>query len=241
MTSATEARHHQQMTLPSTVAGVIERMQSFNAGLGPDDGVRVFNTVYLGVTEHIAALLQQGGHFRDDAAMTDLDVRFACLWLTAYDAAAGGRTIPTPWTPLFSVRHRAGLLPIQFALAGMNAHIEHDLALAVVGSCEARGTDPDDPTVLADYLTINQVLASREAAIRRSFLDEVGRAADDRLAPVAHLVTSWSIERARDVALLNARTIWELRHTPALQAAYVDGLAHTVGMGSRLLLTPVLG
>jgi hypothetical protein len=229
------------MTLPSTVPGVIELMQSFNAGLGPGDGVRVFNTVYLEVTEHIAALLQQGGHFRDDAAMTDLDVRFAGLWLSAYDAAADGRALPKAWTPLFSSRHAVGVLPIQFALAGMNAHIEHDLALAVVDSCEARGTHPDDPTVLADYLRINEVLASREARIRRSFLDEVGRAADDRLAPVAHLVASWSIEKARDVALLHARTIWELRDTRLLRAAYVNGLAHTVGMGSRLLLTPVLG
>ena len=228
------------MTLPSTVAGVIEQMKSFNEGLGADDGVHAFNTVYLEVTEHIAALLQQGGHFRDDAAMTALDVRFAGLWLSAYDAAAADRAIPTAWAPLFSSRHQGGVLPIQFALAGMNSHIEHDLALAVVDTCEARGTNPDDRTVLADYLTINQVLASQEAAIRRSFLDDVGRAADDRLTPVAHLVSSWSIEKARDVALLNARTIWELRHTRALQSAYLKALAHTVGMGSRLLLTPVV-
>ena len=39
---------------------------------------------------------------------------------------------------------------------------------------------------------------------------------------------------------VNARTIWGLRHTKALQAAYLTGLAHTVGMGSRLLLTPVV-
>ena len=229
------------MASPSTVTGVVEQMQSINAGLDPDDGVCVFNTVYLEVTEHIGALLQQGGHFLDDVAMTDLDVRFAGHWLSAYDAAAGHRAIPKAWTPLFSSRHQATVLPIQFALAGMNTHIEHDLALAVVDSCTARHTNPDDPTVLADYLSINQVLASTEAAIRRSFLDTVGRAADDRLAPVAHLVSSWSIEKARDIALLNARTIWELRHTPALQAAYLTGLAHTVGMGSRLLLTPVVG
>ncbi len=229
------------MTLPTTVAGVIEQMESFNASLDPDDGVCAFNAVYLEVTERIAALLQRGGQFRDDAAMTDLDVRFANLWLAAYDAAASHHAIPKAWAPLFSSRHRAGLLPIQFALAGMNAHIEHDLALAVVASCEAHGTDPDDPTVLADYLAVNRILASQEATIRRSFLDEVGRAADARLAPVAHLVTSWSIEKARDVALLHARTIWALRHTPALQAAYLDGLARTVGMGSRLLLTPVAG
>ena len=62
---------------------------------------------------------------------------------------------------------------------------------------------------------------------------------DDELGPVAHLVSSWSIEKARDVALLHARTIWELRRTTLLQGAYLTGLGHTVGMGSRLLLTPV--
>ena len=227
--------------MPSTVAGVLERMRSIDAALAPDDGVRVFNTLYLEVTERIHASLQRGGYFRDDAAMTALDVRFAGLWLGAYDAAAGDRPVPTAWKPLFSSRHGAGLLPVQLALAGMNTHIEHDLPLAVVFTCEARGTDPDDPTFLADYLAINRLLAAQEAAIRRSFLDDVARAVDDRLAPVAHLVGSWSIERARDAALLHARTAWALRPTPALRSAYLEGLARTVGMGSRLLLTPVVG
>ena len=228
------------MSLPTTVAGVIERMRSIDAGLGPGDGVHVFNAVYLQVTESIGALLEQGGYFRDAETMGDLDVRFAGLWLGAYDDAAGERATPKAWLPLFERRHRSDVLPIQFALAGMNAHIEHDLALALVATCEARGIQPDDPTMLADYLAVNQLLASQEAAVRRSFLDAVERAADDRLAPVAHLVSSWSIEKAREVALLSARTIWQLRPVPALRAAYVGGLAHTVGMGSRLLLTPVV-
>ncbi len=228
------------MSLPTTVTGVIEQLHQVNASLGTDDGVCVFNTVYLTVTEHIGASLQQGGHFRDDAAMAALTVRFAGIWLSAHDAATDDRDIPKAWEPLFSSRHEAGLLPIQFALAGMNTHIEHDLALAVVDTCRAQGTNPDDPTVVADYLRINQELASQESSIRHSFLDEVARAADNHLDPVAHLLSSWSIEKARDVALLNARTIWELRRTPALRSAYLKGLAHTVGMGSRLLLTRVV-
>jgi len=35
------------------------------------------------------------------------------------------------------------------------------------------------------------------------------------------------------------QTIWELRRVDLLFDAYAAGLAHTVGMGSRLLLTPV--
>ena len=227
------------MKLPTTVAGVIEEMHTIGAALQPTDGVQVFNAVYLQVTERIDRLLDEGQTFEDGPAAVDLDTRFAGLWLSAYDAADTGRALPKAWAPLFSSRHRRGLLPIQFALAGMNTHIEHDLALAVVRTCEARGSAPDDPTVLADFFRINEVLAAVEADIRRSFLDEIGQAVDDELGPVAHLVSSWSIEKARDVALLHARTIWELRRTTLLQGAYLTGLGHTVGMGSRLLLTPV--
>ena len=227
------------MELPTTVAGVIEEMRSIGAELEPTDGVRVFSTVYLHVTERIGRLLDEGQTFEDGPAMADLDTRFAGLWLAAYDAAHRGRALPKAWAPLFASRARGGLLPIQFALAGMNTHIEHDLALAVVRTCEAHGSTPDDPIVLADFFRINEVLADAEAEIRRSFLDEVGQALDDELGAVAHLVSSWSIEKARDVALLHARTIWELRRTPLLQGAYLAGLGHTVGMGSRLLLTPV--
>jgi len=227
------------MELPTTVAGVIAQMRTIGAALEPADGARVFNTVYLQVTERIDRLLDQGQTFEDGPAAVDLDTRFAGLWLTAYDAADAGRTLPKAWAPLFESRHRHGLLPIQFALAGMNTHIEHDLALAVVRTCEARGSTPDDPMVLADFYRINEVLAAVEADIRRSFLDEIGKAVDDEVGPVAHLVSSWSIEQARDVALLHARTIWELRRTPLLQGAYLTGLGHTVGMGTRLLLTPV--
>jgi hypothetical protein len=231
-------RHTGDMQLPTTVAGAIQEMHRIDGALEPSDGVHVFNAVYLRVTERIGRLLEEGLAFDDGPGMADLDTRFAGLWLAAYDAAASGRHVAKAWAPLFSSR-RLGLLPIQFALAGMNTHIEHDLALAVVRSCEARGTTPDHPTVLADFLRINEVLADTEAEIRRSFLDELGQALDDELGPVAHLVSSWSIEKARDVALLHARTIWELRRTPLLRDAYLSGLGHTVGMGSRLLLTPV--
>ena len=225
------------MALPSTVTGVVEQMQSINVGLDPDDGVCVFNTVYREVTEHIGALLQQGGHFLDDVAMTDLDVRFAGHWLSAYDAAAGHRAIPKAWTPLFSSRHQATVLPIQFALAGMNTHIEHDLPLAVVRTCQAHDLEPSD--LRADYDAVNVVLAEVEGEVRRTFLAEVGRELDDRVGPVVHLASAWNIVKAREVAWVTAETIWELRRTEFLLGRFLTGLGHTVGMASRALLTPV--
>ena len=227
------------MTTAQTVAEVLVRLTSIDADLPTADGVHVFNRVYLTVTERVDSLLRQGDTFEDDAAMAELDVRFATLWLDAYDAAAAGRRPPSPWRPLFETRHGPGRLPVQYALAGMNAHIEHDLALAVVATCRSRGTSPEDATVRHDYEVINQVLARVEAEVRRSFLDEVGRAADEVVGPVAHLVSAWSIDKARDAAYLHARTIWELRHLSFLRQRYVAALGDAVGMASRLLLTPV--
>jgi Family of unknown function (DUF5995) len=58
--------------------------------------------------------------------------------------------------PLFDARHDRRTAPLQFALAGMNAHISHDLAIGVVqrrmvmialGECDRRaaGSVPREP------------------------------------------------------------------------------------------------
>ena len=57
---------------------------------------------------------------------------------------------------------------------------------------------------------------------------------------MAHLICSWDIEKARDVAWLTAQTLWELRRVNDLLDAFVETLGSTVGMGSQLLLTPVI-
>jgi hypothetical protein len=54
-----------------------------------------------------------------------------------------------------------------------------------------------------------------------------------------HLITSWDITKARDFAWLNIETLWELRRIRPLYDSYTTTLAHSVGMGSRLLLTAI--
>jgi hypothetical protein len=223
------------MTDPGDVQAVIERMQSIATEVPHGDGVGVFNNVYLRVTEMVLERLQEGGVFHDDTFMADLDVRFADFWFKAYDSPAGD--VPKAWDPLFDARSDDGVLPVQFALAGVNAHIEHDLPLAVVRTCEANGRTPTSRGVREDYEKVNDLLAAVEGDIRRSFLTEVEKSVDDHLSPVAHLVSSWNIDKARDIAWVNMQTLWELRRVDFLHDAYAGALARTVGMGSRLLLT----
>lgn len=228
------------MSLPTTVEGVVARMREIDAELPAGDGVAVFNRMYLTVTERIAELLAGPGAdpplFGDPETMAELDIRFAHLWLTAYDAGVAGGDVSRAWRPLFEAR-AGDRVPVQYAIAGMNSHIEHDLPIAVVDTCRARGLDPDD--LHQDYEAVNDVLAQVEAPIRRAFLDEVGQLVDDRLGPVVHLISAWNIDKARDLSWVTVETLWALRRTSFLRGRLLDSLAHTVGMTSRALLTPV--
>jgi hypothetical protein len=214
-------------------------MRQIDAELPADDGVAVFNRMYLRVTETIAADMAQSGTatppFRDTATMGQLDVRFAGLWLTAHDADAGHRAVATAWAPLFEAR-RAGRYPVQYAVAGMNSHIEHDLPVAVVETCQAAGLEPAD--IRADYEAVNDALARIETPIRRSFLDQAGRDLDNRVGPVVHALSTWDIDSAREVAWVTAETLWTLRASDLLRARFLDALARTVAMTSWALLTP---
>jgi hypothetical protein len=225
-------------SLPSTVASVIDRLRAIQRGLPAGDGVGVFNRMYLDVTERVAAAIDEGT-FVDPAFMAEFDVRFAQLWLAAYTSVADGRQPPSPGKPLFEERATPGVLPIQFALAGMNAHIEHDLPIAVVATCRSRRTSPAAAAVRQDYDAVNDVLAAVEGKVRRTFLTTVGRRVDKEVGPVVHLVSAWNIDKARDLAWVNVETLWALRTLGLLSSRYVGMLGHTVGMGSRVLLTPV--
>jgi len=224
---------------PGAVGVVIDRLREIDRALPADDGVAIFNSMYLRVTEQVAAELETGSSFQDVGFMTELDVRFAELWLAAHGTAVAGGKVPSAWAPLFEERSTAGLFDIQYALAGMNAHIEHDLPLAVVATCRSRGVTPRRRSVRQDYEAVNDLLAAAEAGIRRTFLTEIGQHVDDEVGPLVHLVSAWNIDKARDLAWVSAETIWATRQLTDLSSRYVSMLGHTVGLASRCLLTPV--
>lgn len=227
------------MSLPTTVEDVIARMKEIDAALPASDGVAVFNRMYLTVTESIAAILAKpagNAAFLNPEVMADLDVTFANLWLSAYEADATRQTVPTEWQPLFELRDQ-GRLPAQYAIAGMNTHIEHDLPVAVIATCRSQNVKPSD--LHHDYEAVNAVLAQVEAPIRQSFLDGLEREVDNEVGPVVHLISTWDIDKAREIAWVTAETLWELRGVDFLRDRFLDGLADTVAMATRALLTPI--
>lgn len=224
----------------TTVPEVIDRLREINAETRSPDGVRTFNRVYLRVTERVLEGLESPDcPYEDKDFMAQLDVDFARLWIDAYAAAKRGDPVSKAWVPLFEQRRRRGVLPIQFALAGMNAHIEHDLPLAVVQTCTARRTTPRNRKVRADYEVVNQVLAGVEAEIRQTFLTDIQKHADRHIGPVVQVINAWNIDKARDLAWVSVEALWFLRRFAPLAGRYTSALSDTVGLTSRYLLTPL--
>ena len=221
-----------------TVAEAIARMEAIGAGLPAGDGLACFNRMYLAVTQTVGADLGQG-FFADPAFMTRLDVTFANLYFAAAQAAGTPGAVPVAWRPLVERRGTAGIEPVQFALAGMNAHINHDLPIAVVSTCAEQGTAPSDGSHLADFQKVDTLLDAAEQAIRRSFESAPELAVDDHLRAVDNLVACWAINSARDVAWRNALVLWELRGDAVAHGLFLDGLAEATALASLLLLTPV--
>ena len=222
----------------TSVAEAIARMEAIVAATPADDGLACFNRMYLAVTQTVNSELGQG-FFADPGFMTTLDVVFANFYFAAADAASEPATVPLAWRPLIEQRATAGIEPIQFALAGMNAHINHDLPVAVVTTCAELGTEPAAGPHLADFQKVDQLLDAAEQSVRRSFESRPELAVDRHLQAVDNLVACWSINSARDLAWQNSLVLWTLRPEPAASGFFLDGLAAATALASRLLLTAV--
>ncbi|WP_344049332.1 DUF5995 family protein [Streptomyces thermoalcalitolerans] len=219
---------------PVAVDTVVARMRDLAATLPERDGIAVFNRVYLGVVETAGRrpTAHRAGGPRSRAA---LEVHLAERYLTAVDTAAEGRRAPACWRPLLEFRRHPGLRPAQFALAGVNAHIGHDLVLAVVDTCRTLRCEPAD--VEGAFHRAGDLLLALEERIREELMPgpDLLRIAD----PLTHLLGAWSLERAREAAWSAARSLWALRRLPDLAEEFAQRLDAAVGLAGRMMLTPL--
>jgi hypothetical protein len=223
----------------ATIDEVIARMQAIEAALPASDGVACFNRMYLEVTLGVSKEVKQRS-FGDPAFVSRLDVVFANLYFGAVDALSGPPSaLPVAWQPLLAARSTPGIEPIQFALAGMNAHINHDLPLAVVKTCTDLSTAPNDGCHHDDYQKVDALLDASEQSVRQSFEPPDVVVVDQHVAAVANVIGNWDINAARDVAWDTAMALWEVRVHQLATQLLTSALARTVAMASRGLLVVV--
>ena len=115
-------------------------LQTIDATWAAAEGLKWFNWLYLTVTQAVEN--RGAGGFNDSRWLAQLDVPFAALHFSALHAALSGAPCPGSWEAMFSRRDQAEIARIQFALVGMNAHINHDLPLAIVAACKGTNTVP---------------------------------------------------------------------------------------------------
>jgi hypothetical protein len=231
-------RAEDRIPVVDPIGGVVARMEAIAAGLPAADGVARFNDLYLAVTGAVLADAKAGG-FEDAEFLARLDVVFAELYFAAVDAERTRRG--HAWRPLFDARRTRGIAPLQFALAGMNAHINHDLAVALVATLAEFGYAPRFRTPQhRDFVRVNELLERVEAVVKARLMDELLTVADEALGRIDDVLAMWSVARARDAAWTNARTLWALRSEPRLRDPFLDSLDRFVGLASRGLLIRTL-
>ena len=215
---------------PVTIADVIARMQTIDAQLPANDGIKWFNRLYLMVTQQVD-LHPPGGGWKSPLWLNRLDVVFAGLYFSALAGFLGEQLVPSAWNALFEGRYRTGIDRIQFALAGMNAHINHDLALALLATdAEFNIVPAPGSPEFADYQSVNGLLNTvMPSALTMLATDTLGVIAQDT-GKIGRLLAFWNICRARDLA-------WEF----ANHLRSLDPLSRNLALGSQDTLTGALG
>jgi hypothetical protein len=229
------------MAAASNIAEVVARLESSAARLPHADGVACFTRLYLSVTNGVQERLA-GLTFGDPVFLARLDVAFADLFFSALEAADDPKRMPRAWAPLVEARSARGVAPLQFALAGMSAHINRDLPVALVATCRELGIELEEGSPQhADFVHVNRVLAEVEAKVKAEYLSGWLNRLDrlvHRIHRIDDVVAMWNVARARDAAWVNGEALWALRDQPELSARYLLALDRTVGLTARGLLVP---
>lgn len=214
---------------PASISDVVEVMERIDAALPPDDGLKWFNKLYLMVTQEVDA---PPAGWANAAWVTRLDIVFAGLYFAAVAGALDRRAAtPSSWDALFAARHRGGIDRIQFALAGMNAHINHDLALALLqADADLHLTPSLSSPEHDDYERVNGLLATAlPPALQFLAADALGELAQDTGKP-GRLLAIWNVRAARDLA-------WDF----ADHLRTLEGVNRAVALDAQDRLTGVIG
>jgi len=214
-------------------------MRTLDQTLAKDDGLRWFNLLYLRVTESVKEQ-PPGAGWEDAAWLQRLDVVFAGLYFDALVAwAKGPKSASKCWGTLLESRWRKDVARIQFALAGMNAHINHDLAFALLRTSVERGAMPERGSAQhRDFERVNTLLERVEAEVKALLLSAQVQEVDRHFGRVDDVIALWKVRKARDTGWENGEILWQMRQLPLVSDKYARNLDRLVGLSSKGLLVP---
>jgi hypothetical protein len=220
-----------------TVDDVIAVMRGLDSELANDDGLKWFNLLYLKVTEAVGTQ-PKTVQWENRQWLELLDVNFARLYFAALcDWQRNRDRVARAWLPLLQSRARPGLKRVQFALAGLNAHINHDLPVALVQTGKAlrivlkRGT-----AEFRDFERVNSILATVQEDAKRYIATGLVGVIEQSLGDLDDNAANWSVRKARETAWSNGEILWRLNRTPLLRNEFLTNIDRLVSLASRGLL-----
>ncbi len=228
-----------------TIDDVIDVMRRIDQLLPDADGVKWFNFLYLRVTESVKNNPPASG-WEDAQWLERLDVIFANLYFDALVAWARDRKqTARSWRALFDVRGRPDIARLQFALAGMNAHINHDLAIALVQThvqtqVQAQVPPSRNTAQYRDFDRVNALLERVEGEVKTVLLTGLIGEVDHKLGRIDDVIALWKVRKARETAWQNAEILWELRPLPPVRSKFLASIDRLVSLSSKGLLAPTI-
>ena len=220
-----------------TIGDVITVLHSLDRELSNDDGLKWFNLLYLKVTEAVRTQ-PRSVPWENGIWLEWLDVDFAKLYFAAVrDWHRNRAQVARAWLPLFAARDQHGIKRVQFALAGINAHINNDLPAALVQTGTAMRIVPKRGTPeFRDFENVNSILEAAQDDAKRYIATGIVGLVDESLGDLDDSAANWGVRKARETAWSNGEILWKLSRAPALRGEFLINLDRLVGLASRGLL-----
>lgn len=231
----------------TSIADVVQRLAEIHdhaattSLLGEKDGIACFTKLYHIITSNVLESAT-AGRFSDMACLTRLDVEFARLYFAALRAyAADTDATPRCWRVLFDRRSDPDIAPVHFAAAGVNAHVNFDLAAALLATWE--DFPPDEGGVrLADYRLVNDIFAVEMDGLRELFDSLLSAGEDGALWDrFANRASDLLLRITRDLAwdeAVDVRAAKDRASAARRSGRKLDAIAEILGRG--LLHAPFL-
>jgi Family of unknown function (DUF5995) len=203
---------------PTDIGRVIAKLQETQAILDDlppsptNNRVAAFNSLYLTITKRVDGAL--GTTATSPEFLELLDVEFAKRYFAALDLwNHDDDATPDVWEVLFKRARNLNLSRLTAAMLGVNAHINHDLSLALIATWNELGA-PEENVPHPDYLLVNQIFYEEIPALRRKFSTQWQLDIDDFVGPLDDWSQRLLVTVTRAHAWDQAWRLWQLRDDP---------------------------
>ena len=195
----------------------------------------IFTTAYALMTAGLAERIEQG-EFEDPDWLRLYLPAFADLYRRALlDYETDPESAPKPWRIAFDAA-RADSLLIQDVFLGINAHVNHDLPLALM----AVTIDPERESRYRDHVKVNDTLRHAtgpvQGRIRDLYAPGLGLL-DIAAGEFDEIVTNFSLEKAREAAWWGGVSLVDAEDE-TVRDRRVGEIADRSAVLARLILAP---